>query len=555
MTFTLFTELISPPEGNHTLYYYAVDQAGNQEPNRTKVYKIDTLAPETIVDITPSAPDGENGWYRNPVNVTLSNYESVLGFENCSTEIIYNHWDSEPDELYNSSTPLNLSEGIHTLYYHSIDISGNIEAEQFMEFKLDTILPVTTLNFTYNNPDNFNGWYLYTPQIELLVEQNVVTYYNWDDQTAQIYNSSGELLTPEEGIHTLFYYSVDEAGNVELENSQEFKLDLERPEPVLSANFTKVYVDEDIIFNASQSSDFNGISKYYFNFGDGNTTGWISDAVVSHNYSEAGIYDVTLKVRDNSGSINTRRENVTLTINNKPKKSEEEGWASFSMMIGLIILFIVIILIAAASYMRKRRRYPRPRAAYAARTSSRRRPARYYYEDEIAVEPEIIWDEDEVYSDSGRRYEEDYYYDEEYPEPYSKEEYWDEDYEPEEEYYEDYRDEEDVAWEEDSEGEEDVEWDEEYDEPEEDYYDDRRTRRSEWDEEYDDREYYNDYDEPSYSRQAYRSESRPPPPVQRRRKRLTPSWRKKHYKRRRPGLLDTEDANIGEYDEDEADEF
>ncbi|MCK5559671.1 MAG: PKD domain-containing protein, partial [Thermoplasmata archaeon] len=352
-----------------------------------------------------------------------------------------------------------------------------------------------------------------------------------------------------------FYYSVDEAGNVELENSQEFKLDLERPEPVLSANFTKVYVDEDIIFNASQSSDFNGISKYYFNFGDGNTTGWISDAVVSHNYSEAGIYDVTLKVRDNSGSINTRRENVTLTINNKPKKSEEEGWASFSMMIGLIILFIVIILIAAASYMRKRRRYPRPRAAYAARTSSRRRPARYYYEDEIAVEPEIIWDEDEVYSDSGRRYEEDYYYDEEYPEPYSKEEYWDEDYEPEEEYYEDYRDEEDVAWEEDSEGEEDVEWDEEYDEPEEDYYDDRRTRRSEWDEEYDDREYYNDYDEPSYSRQAYRSESRPPPPVQRRRKRLTPSWRKKHYKRRRPGLLDTEDANIGEYDEDEADEF
>ncbi len=593
VSFTLFTDLLLPPNGNNTLYYYAVDQAGNQEPGQTNIYKIDTEYPETILDITLPVPDGDNGWYRTSTNITISTYEPIIGFENCSTEIIYYHWDSEPNEIYNGSNTLNLSEGIHKLYYHSIDIAGNIEPEQFIEFKLDSILPVTALNITPQHPDNLNGWYLAKPLIELDTEPNERTYYHWDDQTYQTYN--GSLLTPEEGLHTIFYYSVDEAGNIELERSQEFKIDLYRPIPALSINITKIYINEDIIFDGSGSSDFNGVGEYYFDFDDGNSSGWTEEPIISYNYSEPGIYDVTLKVRDTSGSISTKRVNFTVTVNRKPKKSDDEGWqflpddmASFSIMLGLIILIVIIILIAAAGYLGKRRRYPVARATYL--SGARRSPSRsqYHYEEDLAVEPEIIWDE-RPYHKEEPLYEEDHYYDEDYSKPYEEEEYWDEEYEPEEEYYEeDYHEtktayeDEDVDWgtEDDEDDEDDVDWDaededededywdeQEYDEPEEDHYDDRRTRRFDRDE-YGDHDRYDEHyrrDEDYYNtppprgrthtHHSVRSGRPRSPPARRRGKRLAPTWRSQQYKRRRPGLLDTEDANIGEFDEDNVDEF
>jgi hypothetical protein len=591
-----FIENLTPPEGVHTFHYYAIDFAGNQESEHAQEFKLDTILPESEISVTPSDPDGDNDWYRSAPNITIETNNSKLGFDNCSNETIYYHWDSEPYNVYNDSVRLNLTEGFHTLHYYSTDIAGNIEVNRSIHFKLDSIVPVTTLNVTPGVPDNLEGWYLSVPQIDFIDEDNVTTYYNWDNEVNRTYTSNQSLF-PDEGVHTINFYSVDEAGNLESRRSSTFKIDLELPVPSLLVDLNEVYILENIVFNGSGSYDFNGIQEYYFNFGDGNNSGWITEMDVSHNYTESGIYDVTLKVRDNSGRVSIKRTNVTITINKKSKKADDDDQWSFlpddvsslTMIFGILVLVVILILLVLASYLRKRRRrrYPPRGRRYREdqppprRRRGDRRRDRHYYEDDYETEPEIDWDQEEYGEEP--YYDDEDYYDDEYEEPYDEyddEEYWDEEEEfdeyGEDEYYED--EDEDLEWdsEEQPEDEDEVDWesddeeedwdsgegseDEYYEEDTDDYEDDRDGYEAE--DEYEDEYYetrgsdqdYDYYDEPDhYSAQP--SEPAPPPQKIRRRK-LIPTWRSKNYKRRKPGLIDTEDMKSSNTFEDyEDDEF
>ena len=67
-------------------------------------------------------------------------------------------------------------------------------------------------------------------------------------------------------------------------------------------------------FNASGSTDDNGISSYSWNFGDGTYGSGIN---TTHTYSTVGVYDITLSVIDEEGLL----DNTTLTITVTPEKT------------------------------------------------------------------------------------------------------------------------------------------------------------------------------------------------------------------------------------------
>lgn len=88
--------------------------------------------------------------------------------------------------------------------------------------------------------------------------------------------------------------------------------------PVADAGSDKnVCRNDEIQFSAANSSDKDGeLSKYTWNFGDGNTA---TGKEVSHSYAEPGMYSVELKVTDNSGlSNNTDVHGSTVTVNASP---------------------------------------------------------------------------------------------------------------------------------------------------------------------------------------------------------------------------------------------
>jgi hypothetical protein len=93
----------------------------------------------------------------------------------------------------------------------------------------DTTPPVTSisLNGTLGN----EGWYIYPVVVSLTAVDNEsgvnYTMYNLDNGTWTIYGAPFTVST--EGMHTVKYYSVDNAGNAEEVKSAELKIDLVPP--------------------------------------------------------------------------------------------------------------------------------------------------------------------------------------------------------------------------------------------------------------------------------------------------------------------------------------
>jgi hypothetical protein len=58
-----------------------------------------------------------------------------------------------------------------------------------------------------------------------------------------------------------------------------------------------VIVGENVHFDGSQSTG-SGALEYFFDFGDGSNSGWVSTPIVYHSYSSEGTFTATLRVRD-----------------------------------------------------------------------------------------------------------------------------------------------------------------------------------------------------------------------------------------------------------------
>jgi hypothetical protein len=345
---TLYTETLKPPEGVHKLYYYAKDEAGNEGTLAVQEFKLDTKPPETLARFSPPYPDGDNDWYR-----TIPYCEFVVIGENETTNItIYYRLGAEPYERVYTGTPIMLSEGIHTIYYYAKDEAGNVESEHSVTVKVDITAPSTGIAVTPPFPDGDNGWYVSDDvQIQLIVEANATCYYKWysgvihnitEIQYPEVYRTYIQLI---EGINTLCYYSVDEAGNTEPINIDQFMLDLQSPQAVLTVSEDTVFVDEYVIIDATSSYDEHEVVKYYYEFGDGNILSWCNTSKVSYTYSEPGIYEVALKVQDASGRESINTAVVAITVKDRPIEEGALGGIELTTPVGGIPLYLVILLI------------------------------------------------------------------------------------------------------------------------------------------------------------------------------------------------------------------
>jgi PKD repeat protein len=71
-------------------------------------------------------------------------------------------------------------------------------------------------------------------------------------------------------------------------------------------------------FDASGSTDADGIATYAFAFGDGATSAESASATVSHTYSTGGTKTVTVTVTDTRGASSTNSVDVVATVPNQP---------------------------------------------------------------------------------------------------------------------------------------------------------------------------------------------------------------------------------------------
>ena len=225
-------------EGGHSIEYWSADAAGN----------VETLSNHAIIAIDKTAPhtaSNAQALYSGSAVIELSASDLLSGVSKTVFSL-----DGGPS-VEGTTTPVTVSTGdvgMHTLYFHSEDVAGNVEATQTVDFEVvaqvtDTTRPTTALHLDPGVP----GVWTHNDQIAALIGQDepggsglATTYYVLDGGPLALYGAP--LLLNTEGIHELDYWSVDVAGNTETPKTAEIWID--KTSPITQHDAQATYLDD-----------------------------------------------------------------------------------------------------------------------------------------------------------------------------------------------------------------------------------------------------------------------------------------------------------------------
>jgi hypothetical protein len=239
----------------------------------------------------------------------------------------------------NQASNVNLSQNI---------ISANTQAG--IKIDADTHTGITILNNIVSS--NGQGFYISSP-VSVYITSNSISYnaigilYDEGDHVANyndIYDNEMGMDVSDANVNAEYNYWGDPSGPYHESLNPYGKgnpvggdgtnLDFiffltkpigrinTRPTAILLADKIFVSPNEDVMFFATNSFDTDGrVDRYFFNFGDGNNSGWTTLSILTHKYSLGGqpmqTYNTTLTVMDDYGTT-SNYVLTTITVQNLP---------------------------------------------------------------------------------------------------------------------------------------------------------------------------------------------------------------------------------------------
>jgi hypothetical protein len=209
--------------GNLSSTATCTDRAGNTVTETVTGIQIDRTAPTTTSEVDEPL---KSGWYGGPVDVTLTGHDGVSGIAKT-----YYSVDGGARQEYTETFSFGL-KGEHTISYWSVDNAGNAEDESVnsITLKIDGNPPTTEV---VNPISPASGWFVESgiPVAFKATDPEsgiAATYYTIDGGEERTY---GEPFTEQlgDGEHTIAYWSVDLAGNVEEAQTTTFYVDTVAP--------------------------------------------------------------------------------------------------------------------------------------------------------------------------------------------------------------------------------------------------------------------------------------------------------------------------------------
>jgi hypothetical protein len=210
-----------PMEGAFDLRYRARDIALNDEAEKSATIKVDLSDPIAELTVSPSAPDGSEGYYCSEPLVTISSYAPDPGSE------VRFHYRIGGGKVNDYTGPFFVGDGDDLLEAFAVDGSGRTSEPVFAELKIDTVPPNLTAIVSPRDPDGLNGWYATKPMLRLETgDVSDVVQYRIGSGTFQTY--SGPFAVPE-GRNTIWFRATDIAGNVGETGSMSINVDATSP--------------------------------------------------------------------------------------------------------------------------------------------------------------------------------------------------------------------------------------------------------------------------------------------------------------------------------------
>ena len=172
-----------------------------------------------------------------------------------------------------------------------------------------------------------------------------IIFYRWNfgDGSSEILDKLPKHSYSDPGSYTVTLTVVDNDGRSAIANTTvtvSGEIYVNTPPIASFSALSTTKVNTLVTYNASASYDTDGTIVWYrwdFN-GDGvNDTGWLSSPIVTHVFSSAGSYLVTLEVKDNGNMISTYPSLITVQANQKKSPGFEIILIFFALTGALLI--------------------------------------------------------------------------------------------------------------------------------------------------------------------------------------------------------------------------
>ena len=297
---------VPAPEGTHTLYHRGIDPAGNVEVPQFQLFKVDTIPPELTMTLTPSLPEGDNGYYLTEplVQVEIDQGEVQYLIQKLGGDA---DW-SGPHQVMRGD--LVIPDGMWTLRFRGIDEAGNIRYLESLDLYVDTYGPDLSYTVGPLEPDGENGWYLslVVIRVEILSENTTLSFRNGEGD----WQPFTESLFLKSGAHDIHIRARDAAGNELIRDLDPIYVDRDRPTLEMAGSYEEVRGPEDVTVSWEGFDNASGILLYQVSVDGGP---WVDNGALSTYVIRSpfnGRHTVTVKVFDRAG--NFEMENIKFEV-------------------------------------------------------------------------------------------------------------------------------------------------------------------------------------------------------------------------------------------------
>jgi len=208
-------------DGQHTVLYWSNDKLNHTEAQNSATIRIDSTLP--TVQSSLSGLVGGNGYYKGPVQFTMTGTDNLSGLAN-----IYYRVNGGATLVYSSPFTIGV-DGNYSVDYWSVDVAGNVSGVGNAFVMIDVSAPLTQA--TGSGTAGTNGWYRSSVQVSLAAADNLsgvqTTFYKVDGGTTKTYTTAFSVSG--NGSHTINFWSVDKATNTETMRSLAVNIDSNQP--------------------------------------------------------------------------------------------------------------------------------------------------------------------------------------------------------------------------------------------------------------------------------------------------------------------------------------
>lgn len=229
-------------DGNHTLYYYTVDNVSNEESRKSFSFYLDKIAPEITVKIEGDQHETAGNFFVSPnTRINMTATDNKAGVEG-----IYYNINRQGKIKFGSPFAIPERGGVYNIIYWAVDNVENQTAGRSVasavgnkKIFMDNRAPTTGIS--YGKPQFFDRDTLFINKDTKIYlksrdyESGVAKIeYKVDGGSSNTYSSAFTVSAP--GNHTVSFNATDNVNNAE--QSKDSKFFIDNDPPVIHHNFS-----------------------------------------------------------------------------------------------------------------------------------------------------------------------------------------------------------------------------------------------------------------------------------------------------------------------------